>query len=119
MRIGIIAGEPSGDVLAAGLIKALRQHYPDAVFEGIGGQYMQQQGFLSLFDMEELSVMGLVEVLRHLPRLLEIKRSVIEHFVQQPPDVFIGVDAPDFNLRVERALKAKGIKTVHNIIPTV
>ena len=118
-RIAMIAGEPSGDVLAAGVIKELKRLYPDAVFEGIGGKYMQAEGFHSLHDMNALSVMGLVEVLKHLPSLLSIRKQIKQHFLNHPPDVFIGIDAPDFNLPIETFLKSKGIKTVHYVSPTV
>ncbi len=119
MRIGIVANELSGDLLGAGLMRELRMRLPDVIFEGVGGPNMTREGCHSLYPMERLSVMGLVEVLRHLPGLLLIRRGLASHFLKTPPDLFIGIDAPDFNLGLERRLKRGGITTVHYVSPAV
>jgi len=117
--IGMVAGEPSGDNLGAHLISALRQHLPGARFTGIGGARMQAAGFESIFPMEKLSVLGIVEVLRHLPALLSIRSRLAAHFLRERPGVFIGIDSPDFNLDLEVRLKNAGIPTVHYVGPTI
>jgi lipid-A-disaccharide synthase len=119
MRIGIVAGESSGDILGAGLIRAIRERRPDAVFEGVAGPLMQAAGCKALYPAETLAVMGLFEVLRHLPRLLKVRAQLREHFTADPPDVFVGIDSPDFNLGLEEALRRQGIPTVHYVSPSI
>jgi len=118
-RIALVAGEASGDNLGAGLIEQLRQQWPDAEFAGIGGPAMRKAGCDIWFDAEALAVMGLVEILRHLPRLLRLRNQFRKRVLNWQPDVFIGIDAPEFNLGVERWLKKRGICTVHYVSPSV
>ena len=119
LRVGLIAGEPSGDLLGAGLVREIRRYYPAASFCGIAGPAMLAEGVTSWVPMERLSVMGIFEVLRHLPELLRIRRRVIRGFEGLRPDVVIGIDSPDFTLGVERRLRAAGIRTVHYVSPSV
>lgn len=117
--IAIVAGEASGDLLGSLLMDALKEVYPDVRFIGIGGPKMQGVGMEVLFPMEKLAVNGYIEVLRHYRELVGIRRHLRNRFIAEPPDLFIGIDAPDFNLDLELALKQKGIPTVHYVSPSI
>ena len=118
-RVALVAGEASGDLLGASLIEQLRLRWPGAEFVGVGGPAMREAGMATWFDASELAVMGLSEVLRHLPRLLRLRRELRQRVLEWQPDVFIGIDAPDFNLGVEQWLKQRGVRTVHYVSPSV
>jgi lipid-A-disaccharide synthase len=119
MHVGIVAGESSGDRLGAGLIEALRELDPGIECAGVAGPRMIAAGCAALHSTDELSVMGIAEVIGHYPRLKTLQRSVTEHFLVHRPDIFVGVDAPDFNLPIARRLKEAGIRTVHYVSPSV
>ncbi|MHB1284603.1 MAG: lipid-A-disaccharide synthase, partial [Metallibacterium scheffleri] len=113
--IALLAGEASGDLLGAELLAALRARIPQARFVGIGGPRMRARGMTCWYDISALSVMGLSEVLRHLPRLLRLRRELTRRLLRERPALTIGIDAPDFNLGVERALKQAGLRTAHYV----
>jgi len=115
----LVAGEASGDILGADLIRNLRRLFPDAIFEGVGGDKMKAEGLVSLFDMDRLSVMGLIEPLKRLPELLRMRRAIVRRYKQQRPRVYIGIDSPDFNTQIEYQLRRHGVKTVHYVSPSV
>ena len=118
-RFALVAGEASGDLLGAGLVEGLRERFPDAEFAGVGGDAMRAAGVDTWHDAGERAVMGLSEVLSHLPRLLRLRRGLRRRILDWKPDAFIGIDAPDFNLGLERSLKARGVCTVHYVSPSV
>lgn len=119
MRIGLVAGEASGDTLGAGLILEILKSHPQARFEGVAGPLMLAAGCERWEDAEALAVMGLVEPLKEIPRLIRLRRNLAARWIASPPDVFVGIDAPDFNLGLEKRLRANGIKTVHYVSPSV
>jgi lipid-A-disaccharide synthase len=119
MIIALVAGEASGDQLGAALMEAIRAREPDARFFGIGGPLMESAGMECWWNTSELSLMGLVEVISHLPRLMRLRKQLVQRLVQLDPVIFIGIDAPDFNLGVEKRLKAKSIPVIHYVSPTV
>lgn len=119
MRVALVAGEASGDLLGAGLIRAIREEVGDARFEGVAGPEMKGAGCEVLEDSEVLAVMGLIEPLKEIPSLLRLRRTLLQRWIENPPDVFVGIDAPDFNLGLEKRLRNGGVRTVHYVSPSV
>jgi len=119
MRVGIVAGEKSGDYLGAQLIQAIRAKYPNAEFVGLAGPQMKSVGAVSLAEMEKISIMGITAALKGLPQILSIRKNIKRYMLDWRPDVFVGIDVPDFNLGLEKKLKQAGIPTVHYVSPTV
>lgn len=119
IRIGVVAGEVSGDMLGAGLMRALKRRLPDVRFEGVCGEQMEAEGCKGMFPMEWLSIIGLAEAVGKFLQIRWMRKDLMAHFLSDPPDLFIGIDVPDFNLGLERRLRAAGIATVHYVSPTV
>jgi lipid-A-disaccharide synthase len=119
LRVGLVAGETSGDTLGAALITAIRARVPDAQFFGMAGPKMVALGCEAWASSDQLGVMGLVEVLTHLPRLLSLRKNLVQRFIRERPDVVVGIDVPDFNLGLEKKLKAQGLRTVQYVSPQV
>lgn len=119
MKFGLVAGEASGDVLGAGLIREILARFPDATFEGVAGPQMVAAGCKQWEPAESLAVMGLIEPLRHIPRLLRLRRDLARRWIESPPDAFIGIDAPDFNLGLEKKLRKAGVPTAHYVSPSI
>ncbi len=119
MRIGIVAGEASGDLLGAGLIKSLQARVPGLQCEGVAGPLMQAAGCEVIADSEVLAVMGLIEPIREIPRLIRLRRMLLSRWREDPPDVVVGIDSPDFNLGLEIKLRQSDIATVHYVSPSV
>lgn len=119
MIIALVAGEASGDQLGAALIRAIKVSNPDTRFAGIGGPLMRAQGMDCWWDYSELAIMGLFEVIKHIPRLLRLRRELIQRVLELKPAVYVGIDAPDFNLGVEKRLRARAIPVIHYVSPTV
>jgi lipid-A-disaccharide synthase len=119
VKIALVAGEASGDLLGAGLIQAIKARVPDATFEGVAGPAMVAAGCEQWEEAETLAVFGLIEPLTEIPRLLMLRRSLAKRWKESPPDVFVGIDAPDFNFGLEKVLRRSGIRTVHYVSPSI
>ena len=118
-RLGVVAAEPSGDRLGGGVVSALRARLPGVELRGVGGPELAAHGLRSICDIHDLSVMGVEDLVRKLPHALGIRRRLYREFVSDPPDIFLGIDSPDFNLRLERRLRASGVPIIHLVSPTV
>ena len=119
IKIALVAGEDSGDQLGASLIRNLKEIFPLASFIGVGGSKMNDEGLDSFFDMRKISVMGLIEPLMHISELLSLRKELKNYLSKEAPDIFIGIDSPDFNLSISRHLKLQGITTVQYVSPSV